>query len=156
MSHVVKQYSNAKLLLLGNGPKNYMDQLVNLSLNLGIKNNIIFTDFVPNNELPKFYNAADIGIWPGDHSITAIEAVATGLPIIVPNDDLAYKILFDNGSAIGYTRGDITSLFQNINKLISDKRCLDNISQNCLKLTSDTLSWEKVAERSIEIYSMYK
>lgn len=48
--------------------------------------NIRFLDFVPNNELPRYYSIADIGIYPsiGDEAfgISIAEAMACGKPVI--------------------------------------------------------------------------
>ena len=40
-------------------------------------------DAVPNKELFKYYNAADIGVWPLQCSVTMLEATACGLPAII-------------------------------------------------------------------------
>ena len=150
--NIAKIYSNTKLLLVGNGPAEYMKYLTDLIDDLSIKEKVIFHDFVINTDLPKFYNAADIGIWPGDHTITAIEATATGLPVIIPSYNAAYSILFNNKSALGFERASINSLFEKISMFIQDKKIRENISTNALRLVETELSWEKIARKSIEIY----
>jgi glycosyltransferase involved in cell wall biosynthesis len=151
--NINKKYSNIKLLLIGNGSKEYMRYLKDLVDALMIKEKVIFHDFVMNIELPKLYNAADIGVWPGTHTITAIEATATGLPVIIPSYNPAYSILFDNQSALSFKRGDIYSLFEKISILIEDRKKREIISINALKLVEKELSWETIGRKSIEIYS---
>lgn len=152
---VLHEYAHVKLLLLGNGSDLYMDWLKDLVNSYHINDNVFFINFVDNDELSKYYNAADIGVWPGDHTITSIEAIATGLPIIVPENDLAYNILFENNAAIGFTRGDISSLSLKIIKLIEDKKLYSVISQNCKNVTKNILSWEEIAKKSILLYEIH-
>ena len=143
---------NIKLLLVGNGPIDYMQKLKDYTDKVGIGRKVLFKDFVKNTELPKYYNASDIGIWPGNPSITVIEAIATGLPVIVPIDDHAYKILFENEAAVGFERGNTESLIGIISELVTDAEFRFKLSINSLAITADLLSWEKIAKKSISIY----
>jgi glycosyltransferase involved in cell wall biosynthesis len=126
---VCEEYPNIYLLLLGSGSEEYIIKLKDMINSAGLDSNVIFKNFVPNSELSKYYNAADIGVWPGDPSITVIEAVATGLPVIIPKNDPAYQVLVESNQNMRY-------------KLI----------ENNLNLVEKTLSWNKVAEKSISIY----
>lgn len=152
---VSKKYPKTKLLLIGGGPDCYMRKLKNLIKSLDLDNKVFFRDFVPNIDLPKYYNAADAGVWPGDHSITVIEAIATGLPVIVPENDLAYKILFENKAALGFERGNPDAITNKIAELIENHDLYSEIANNALSLVEKTLSWNKIAEESISIYSTY-
>jgi len=144
---------NLKLAVVGNGPDDYITHLKDIAKALGICRRIIFVDFVPNSELPELYNAADLGVWSGDHSITVIEAVGTGLPVIVPSDDLGYKVLFDANAAVGFTRGDVYALQIAIKSTISNQRLRTDMSSRAEGLGRDELSWERIAHKSISIYS---
>lgn len=157
---LIKAFANmhserTKLLILGSGSTEYIEKIINLVKTLKIKHKVIFKDFVPNNELPLYYNTADIGIWPGSCSITIIEALATGLSIIIPKEELAYKILFENDAAIGFEKGNISSLSKKISKLKNDKEYREYLSQNGLKLVQNSLSWEKIAKDHIDLYQKY-
>nr|WP_319374732.1 glycosyltransferase family 4 protein [uncultured Methanobacterium sp.] len=146
---------NLKLLLIGQGSEYYMNYLYSLVKKFNLQNNIIFKDFVPNYNLPKYYNAADIGVWPGNHSITVIEASLTGLPIIIPDNILAYKIFTENCAGIGFQRGNVNQLAELITQLASDKPLRDKLMLNAIKLGETTLSWKKIAEKTIDIYLNY-
>lgn len=152
--NIVKDYPNAYLLLLGNGPENYMAKLTYMINSAGLDRNVIFKSFVTNLELSKYYNAADIGVWPGDPSITVIEAVATGLPVIIPEDDPAYQILVENDSSICFERGNFYSLSTAILKLIKNESERCKLTEHSLNIVEEALSWNKVAARSVSIYSM--
>ena len=90
-----------------------------------------FIDFVRNADLPIIYNSSDIGIRPGDSSITVFEAMATGFPTVVQEDDLTShgKILAEN-AAIGFKRGDIDDQAERIETLIDDPQLMSSIANN--------------------------
>lgn len=143
---------NIYLLLLGSGSEEYMTKLKNMINSVGLDKNVIFKNFVPNSELSKYYNAADIGVWPGDPSITVIEAVATGLPVIIPGDDHAYQILVESKASVCFERGNINSLSTAILKLVKNQNMRSKLIETNLNLVEKTLSWKKVADKSISIY----
>lgn len=149
---VYEEYPNIRLLLLGSGSEEYIMKLKDMINSAGLDKNVIFKNFVPNSELSKYYNAADIGVWPGDPSITVIEAVATGLPVIIPANDPAYQILVESNASICFERGNIESLSTAILKLIKNQNMRYKLIENNLNLVEKTLSWNKVAEKSISIY----
>lgn len=155
LNKAIQDNSKLKLLLIGNGPSDYMTYLKGLVSKYHLDERVIIKDFVPNSELSKYFNIADVGVWPGDPSITVIEAVATGLPIIIPKDDHAYRVIIQNGAGIGFIRRDVQSLHDSIISLVNDHSLRSEVSNKCVILTKSTLSWEKIAEESIRIYSMH-
>ena len=53
--------------------------------------------FVPYRELPSFYWAADIGVWPRQESTSQLDAAACGLPIILSNSVEERERVIGNG-----------------------------------------------------------
>lgn len=151
-SAAVKSNPKLRLLLIGKGTEDYMNELRSLMIRLELRDRVMLRDFVPNSELPAYFNAADVGVWPGNPSITVIEAVATGLPVVVPKDDLAYKLVLDSGAGLGFTRKDVQSLCRSLIALANDRSLRHKTSERCLNLITETLSWEKVAQSSLTLY----
>lgn len=73
-----------KLLLIGDGDARA--GLGELAARLGVADRVVFQAPVPHRELPKYYAAADGGVFPsiGDEAfgITIAEAMACGLPVV--------------------------------------------------------------------------
>ena len=101
--------------------------------NLRLINHILNYDFIINTELPKLYNTTFTGIWPRTHTITVIETIATGLPVIITSYNPA-SILLNNQSALGFERENIDSLLEKISMSIKDTTIKDKISSYALKL----------------------
>jgi glycosyltransferase involved in cell wall biosynthesis len=73
-----------RVFIIGEGA--YLQQLRSKARQLGGKHEIIFTGWVDNEELDKFYAGADVAvvpsIWPEPFGIVGIEAMAHGLPVL--------------------------------------------------------------------------
>lgn len=148
---LVRNYNHIKLLIIGNGPEEYMNKLETLAKEN--KDKIIFKDFVENRDLPKYFNAADIGTWPGNPSVTINEAMATGLPIVIPRNDLVYDHIFEKDGAVSFGRRDENGLYRSLDMMISDNKIRDHYSNQGFKLIKNELSWNKIAHLSLEIYN---
>jgi glycosyltransferase involved in cell wall biosynthesis len=149
---VRKRFANARLILVGNGPPDYMRFLETLVRSLALEEFVTFVDFVPNEILPTYYNAGDLGVWPGTPTITVVEAAATGLPLVVPSHESAYRLLLQSRSAIGFSAGDPKSLCESILLLLGQPDLRIEMRGNALELVEHELSWRSLAVRSIEIY----
>lgn len=76
------------LLIIGNGLE--YGRLVNLAKNLGIKDKIRFENSIPNEKIQGYYTASTVFALPikyGGFPIPALEAAASGLPVILPKQE---------------------------------------------------------------------
>lgn len=88
---VLKQYPDIKLMIIGSsfyGNTNKEDSFIhNLKeMSMDIKNQIIFTGFIPYEQMPNFLRISDVAVipsnWDDPFPTTVLEAQAMGLPII--------------------------------------------------------------------------
>jgi len=147
-----------KLLIIGSGPQRYSTYLEILVKVKKIQENVIFIPTVDRNQLPNYYNAADIAIWPGSPSISIIEAMSTGLPIIIsgyPNRredayDTTHLLEYRNG--LSFPIGDHAALAACIEKLINNKSLLREMGRKSRKLVENKLNWDCTATKYLESY----
>ena len=134
---------DAHLLIVGKGPaKEDMERLVR---ELGLEDKITFTGFVSDEELPRFYNMADMVISASKfetQGLTILEAMATGKPVACRNGRAFAEIVEDGVN--GYLFDD-------------DEGCVDAINR-CLNAPEDVrrasfqTAMENSRARSIEKY----
>lgn len=92
MSHIVKEFPSATLAITGEISKEnskYIRKLLKLAKKLKINKNVKFLGFVPQKELVKIYNAADVYVYSvpkEDFGLGPVEAMACGTPAVVWND----------------------------------------------------------------------
>ena len=125
------------------------------------KRNCVVFDFVPFPELPKYYQAADIAIWPAQESTSQLDAVASGLNLILTDNIKAYSTIeTDNPNE---DRPKIVSRFYaHFDKEDMVKQLLSLTDPGKRKKLSDLgveeimskSSWYKIAERWSKDYSL--
>ena len=85
---VTKYFKNAKFVVSGKGQRNEMKKLIDHAMSLGVRDNIIFTGYFPDEKLPKLYQAADIfafSTFYEHHPFAVLEAMSSGLPVVTTN-----------------------------------------------------------------------
>lgn len=138
----------AILRIFGSGDETYLMTLQAQVVALGIQNAVQFHPMQPHDQLPAIFNAADIGVWPGDAAITAIEALSCGLPIILPSTPgLSY--VANCSGASEFPRGNIEALAKILASTLNDPTVdRHQISADC----AEKLSWRAITKESIKIY----
>ena len=87
--------------------------------------NVVFTGFVNQSELPALYAASDVFVLPSEHEpwgLAVNEAMCAGLPVVVSREVGCVADLVRDG-VNGYTpaAGDIESLTRALRRLIEDE-----------------------------------
>jgi len=151
-------FRKIRIMIVGNGLADYLKYINRLINAINVRKSVVMIPTVDHNELPKYYNAADIAVWPGAPSISIVEAMSTGLPIIIagyprPRED-AYDTthLLANGNGLSFQRRSISELSSCIMKLTSDERLRKEMGRRSRKLVEEKLSWRKIAEQYLKIY----
>ena len=88
-AETVRPEEHLKLLIIGDGP--CRPELMDQARRLGIQDMVIFTGAIPNNELPPYYASCDLYVTASlsdTNSISMLEAMATGLPVLHRFDKL--------------------------------------------------------------------
>ena len=91
---VLEKMPNTKLLLVGDGP--YKRHLEKQAERLNLKDNIIFTGRVPADDVWRYYSIGDIFVSASTfevHSMSYLEALAQGLPLLCRADDALAGVL---------------------------------------------------------------
>ena len=87
-SETVKKEDNLILLIMGAGPDS--EELIELTKTLGIDDNVFFTGKIEHSNIPPYYVACDAYVTASlseNYSISMLEAMASGLPIIHLRDE---------------------------------------------------------------------
>src|SRR5665213_776168 len=95
--------------------------LEKLTNQLGITDKVIFTGFVPDDDLPYFYKVSRCFIIASIAellSLTTLQAMASGLPIISVNAGALPELVKDKMNGSLYEEGDIPAIVQSIEDII--------------------------------------
>lgn len=142
------------LLVMGRGGEKevYFDNFVS---QLGLKNNITFIGFLPHSELPAYYQASDIFVFPSIYEglpTSLIEAMAAGLPALTSDHcSVTYLVNSKNGVIVNpYSVEEITV---GLNYLIQmDERERKKLGKEGQKKAVMLFSEKKVYDQIEKLY----
>jgi len=114
--------------------------------------NVVFTGFVPDNELEILYNHASLYIFPSLYEgfgLPPLEAMAHGVPVASSDSSCLPEILQD--SAYYFRPTDTRAISDAIEHLLIDKTLRARLIERGEKLCTK-YSWEELAEQTLQIY----
>jgi glycosyltransferase involved in cell wall biosynthesis len=119
----------------------------------GMEDDVIFTGYVPESELPLLYNAADIFVFPSLYEgfgMPPLEAMACGTPTIVLNSSSLPEVVGD-GAVI--SKGDAFWLSADMEWLLKDE-CQERRAELIDKgiTQAKKFTWESAAIKTKEVY----
>ncbi|TMR88893.1 glycosyltransferase family 4 protein [Nonomuraea basaltis] len=116
---LVLNETDAQVALVGKG--NQRPELERLAKRIGVAERVFFLGFVPDENMPQAYAAADVFAMPGVaelQSIATLEAMATGLPVVAANA-MALPHLVD-GNGFLFEPGDVIALARHLSGILAD------------------------------------
>ncbi|BAI60965.1 putative glycosyltransferase [Methanocella paludicola SANAE] len=151
MSNIIKQYPDAKLVIVGKGPEK--ESLIKLSNELNLHSNIIFLDKVDNAELEKYYLSADVFVLPSIDidgqteglGVVLLEAMSYGVPVVGTNVGGIPDIIKDNYNGYLVQQKSPEELSTRIIQILSDNGLSKKFIINGLNTMHDYFTWEIIA-----------
>lgn len=128
----------------------YQD-ILELPKQLGIEERVLFTGFVPTEELPYLYSAARAFVFPSlweGFGIPVLEAMACGTPVIVSKVSSLPEVAGEAGLLIDPNSTD--QIIQAIKTVSTDRRLRKRLSKKGLERVQK-FSWKKMAEKVIAV-----
>ncbi len=151
-----EKIDDVKLVVIGKtsgpGRQGWMYQeILDLPKKLEIEDKIQFCGFVPTEELPFIFSAAQAyilpSLWEG-FGIPVLEAMACGTPAIVSNISSLPEVVGDVGLLVD--PNSTTQIEQAIRTITTDKKLRDKLSKKSLEQVKK-FSWEKMAGEVIRV-----
>ena len=139
-----------RFLIIGNGPqKKELEEIVD---KLDLKDKVIFLSAMPHHEIPKYYTAIDVGVFPsiGDEAFgtTIAEAMACGNPVVGSYVGGIPEIVGNEGHAgLLVPIGDVSALATAMLELAQNETLRHEMSQHARERVLAQFTWKKVAQR---------
>lgn len=149
---IMNENQKVKLLIRGVGERSYLGALKALCTHLGISKSISFHPWAARAEIPAFFNAGDIAVWPSGTSISMVEAASTGLPLISMRSPIEeYALSNDNGFT--FEPGNIIELRRLLRILITDRGLRAQMGHRSRLLVEEKLNWRAIAREYLGHYT---
>jgi len=143
---------NILLQIIGGGEgKNDLEKLAK---ELGVENKIEFTGLISHENLPSYFEKADVFVLPSLNegmSNSMLEALASGLPLIATDTGGTKELIEEGTNGFIVKMEDSRDLADKIKILMRDENLRKRMGEASRK-KAETMSWEKVASQYIKIY----
>lgn len=118
----------------------------------GVKDDVIFTGYVPQAELPFWYNAADLFVFPSlfeGFGLPVLEAMACGTPAITSNVSSLPEVAGD--AALTIAPGDARTLAEAIAQALHDTTLRQQMRERGLQQAAK-FNWPTAARQTARVY----
>lgn len=152
-AQVVKRHPEARLFMAG-GEGDAEQDLRQQVADLGISGQTTFFGYIPNSEFPKYYRAADVFVFPSLNegmSNSMLEAMASGLPVIMTPTGGADELIEDGGNGFIVPFRESAPIAQRLEDLASDPELRRRLGAKSRERAIQ-MSWRNVAESYIREY----
>ena len=140
------------LVLLGDRQNHEFNYIAGDLQQAQLEGTVVLPGFVPREDLPAFYNAASVVVYPTLYEgfgFPVLEAMACGTPVVTSNVSSLPEISGDAAMLVNPRNPeDIANVVQKL--LVDERLCADLVSRGLLHARQFT--WERAARETLEVF----
>ncbi|MCJ2530968.1 MAG: glycosyltransferase [Candidatus Thermoplasmatota archaeon] len=146
---LLRQRPGTKLLFVGTGPE--LERCQRFVHRHGLTDDILFTGFVPDEELPSYYAAADVMTIASKfetQGMVVLEAMACGKPVVAVDYRAFPEYIEDGHNGFLFPPGDVPGFHLSV---LSALDCEDGVRERARE-TAQRFSWDQCTEKLVALY----
>jgi len=119
---------------------------------LRLNDDVLFTGYVLNEDLPALYNGADLFVYPSFYEgfgLPPLEAMQCGCPVITSNTSSLPEVVGNGGIMVN--PNNISELSKHMEMVLKNKNLRQKLIKSGLK-QAKKFSWEKCARETLKVY----
>jgi len=139
-------------LIIGGGKGWMYDRIFSRLEELNLKDRVHFPGFLASEDLPLWYAAASVFVFPSrweGFGIPPLEAMACGTPVVSSNRSSLPEVVGDAGLMVDPE--DIDGMGEAILRILNDKDLAQELRERGLQ-QAKRFSWKTSAERTLKVY----
>ncbi|MFQ5888321.1 MAG: glycosyltransferase family 4 protein, partial [Candidatus Hydrothermarchaeales archaeon] len=149
----LRQSSNIRHKLVITGTKSwYYDIILQRVRELQLEEDLIFTDFVPDEDLPALYSGADLFVFPSlfeGFGIDVLEAMACSTPVVSSNAASLPEVVGDAGILVNPHSSE--DMAEGMHRVLSDTALRAKLCNKGIE-RAKLFTWEKAARKTLDAY----
>lgn len=146
---VLKKRKNVKFIIVGKGPM--LPELIDLSFELGISNNVIFAGSLDHSKVDRAYKDADLFVMPSvsePFGLTCLEAIKNGTPVLISKQSGASEVI---KNALKVDFWDVEAMASKILSVLEHDSLASSLQTNGY-YDLRKLTWSSQADKVITVY----
>jgi glycosyltransferase involved in cell wall biosynthesis len=156
LQHLIKDI-DVRLLVVGFGTdKKYVEYLIDTARKLKLQHNVFFLGSKEGIELVSMYQQADVVAIPSIGEAfgkVAIEAMATGVPVVVSNVGGLGEIVEDNETGLKVEVNDSIGLAKALHSILTDQQLSLRLAKAARDEVVKNYTWDKIVDSTINVYN---
>ena len=157
---VLAEVPEAKLLVVGRGFFEEEERLRELMREAGIDDHLVYVDWVEADELPAYFAATDVAIYPYDDtlinrtkcSVKLIDLLAAGVPVVADDVGQNGEYVVHGVSGLLVRPGDMDAFARDVVELLRDESLRAKLGKGAQKRVFGEFDWGKLVARVEEAY----
>jgi glycosyltransferase involved in cell wall biosynthesis len=145
------QLANLKLVIGGAKGWFYEDVFARME-GLGLEDEVVFPGYISVAELPLWYNAAELFVYPSLYEgfgLPPLEAMACGTPVVTASTSSLPEVVGDAGLIVDPL--DVEGLREAIRRVLDDGALRQEMRERGLQRARG-FSWSKAAQETVQVY----
>ncbi len=154
MVKVVKHVPDVRVLLCGDGP--LKDKFIDFVKKNSLEEYIYFTGSIANDELPKYYKAANVYVSSSlsdGTSLALLESMACGLPVVVTDVPAILEWVKDEENGFIVPRNNSHVLADKLIELLNDNGLQEKFSKENIEIAKKRANWDDNFMKLVGIYN---
>jgi len=152
-SNLINEQVQLHLVIVGDGPeREHLEAIVDRA---GLAEHVSFLGALSHRDVLRYMAACDVFVlpsWRETFGLVYLEAMAAGKPIIGVRGQGIDGIIEDGRTGFLVAPQSISELTQSLRRVLMDSELAQAVATDGRALVFDTLTWERTAERTMEIY----
>jgi glycosyltransferase involved in cell wall biosynthesis len=143
--------ANLKLVIGGAKGWFYEDVFARVE-ELGLEGQVMFPGYIPVSELPLWYNAAELFVYPSLYEgfgLPPLEAMACGTPVVASNTSSLPEVV--GGAGLTVDPLDVEGLAEAMRRVLSDEALRWEMRERGLQRARG-FSWTRTARETVQVY----
>lgn len=149
---IIKKIPNLHIYITGSGPEE--DNLKKVVKRLNMEENVKFLGFIPEDEKYSYYKSVDVCVFPSLYEpfgIVLLEAMGSGKPVVASNVGGIPFVVIDGKTGLLFEPGNIDELAEKVIFLLQNGELRKKMGERGQERAKE-FTWDKIAERMVEVY----
>ncbi len=154
-NEVLKLKPKARLVMIGKGAEEYKAECFKRIDELGIRENIIYEEYMAQELLPAVYSLSDVFLLPTKYEIfgmVLLEAMYFNTPVITTYNGGSDMLIEHNKSGIIEREFNLENWRDSVIRLLEDKEFAGTIKENARKKIEEEFTWDVLTDKFLNIF----
>jgi glycosyltransferase involved in cell wall biosynthesis len=157
---VLAEIPQARLLVVGKGFFGEEEQLSKLMREAGIADHLVYVDWVETDELPAYFAATDVAIYPYDDtlinrtkcSVKLTDLMSVGVPVVADDVGQNGEYVVHGVSGILVPAGETDTFARSVVELLRDESLRAKLGEGARRRVFEEFNWGKLVVRVEKAY----